>query len=108
MNASWSARLDAKSEGSAKRILERFEALFGVSPLDVHLEEHHDGGYTANFDLSLDSERWSDAVYEAIELGERVGYGWRLAGSVLDSPEAHCTEIRIPGVLSASWLLAKS
>ena len=108
MNSNWTVRVDAKSEGAARRTIAKFESEVGVQFADLRVEEHHEGGHIVYFLVPVSAAEWKEAVFETLEIAQRIGYGWSLLGSVLDEPEGFCAKFRVSGVQSASWHLTRS
>ena len=78
--------------------------LLKTSPID----KHHEKGYVVRFRIPLSSDSWIDSVFESIEIGQRVGFGWQLGGSILEESEAWSTKFNVSGVAQAHWLLTKT
>jgi len=60
-----------------------------------------------SFITYLESDQWNDAVVETIGLGQRVGYGWLLYGSIYDDPSGWSNRTNVSGVESIKWSLLK-
>jgi len=65
------------------------------------------GSFVVSFATRLASERWRDAVVEAIALWQRLGYEWRLIGSIHDNPSGWSNQVNVTGVKSIEWTLLR-
>ena len=106
MHLVWKIWVDAKTEKKSLRLCARIRERMGREASDMRVEPYpKTGGFVVGFVVGLESTRWNDAVVEAIALGQRVGYGWVIAGSVRDEPSGCSDRVSISGVQSMEWSL---
>ena len=100
---------DAKTEEKALKVIDKVIVPIDAQADAVILKPYpKTGGYMACFTAALKSEAWNDAVIEAIELGQRVGYDWQLTGNILDDPGGWSNKAKISGVQSISWHITRN
>lgn len=109
----WKLHLNATSERSAQKIVQKCIDVFGQSPIRLVIGKYNKGGYMATLELAHDENySWSELVLEIIALGQCLGTGWSLSGNIYDDPSAVLSRsvghhIRVSGVEWAEWLLIK-
>ena len=106
----WKLHIDASSKHKASRVVDKCLERIGRHPLEQSLEKYHKGGFMAIMKLPHDQEQdWPSIIYEMLILGEQLGTGWLLMGSVSDDPAAvisienQSTSINVPGLSWAEW-----
>jgi hypothetical protein len=106
MRLNWKLWVNARSEQKAlklcERILERMEQEASEKVVEPYPKIR---GFVVSFVTSLEHERWNDAVVEAIALGQRVGHGWALSGSIHEDPSGWSCRTNLAGVEAIEWLL---
>ncbi|MFC1833598.1 hypothetical protein ACFL2Q_02545 [Thermodesulfobacteriota bacterium] len=103
MKSYWKFWCNAKSEASARILLTRFiDKLHREVSVDA-IESYHKGGFVISFYLSHDLGIWNDFVVDVIELGQQVGYDWRLSGDVRSDLSGWCNGSGIAGIQSIEW-----
>lgn len=108
MTSFWTIWVDATTERKALTLLGRFSREIGREPRDVTVSPYEKtGGHKITFAVPLANESWNDAVVELIDLGQRIGYEWQLAGSVLDDAEGRSQKSRVSGIEVLRWNLRK-
>jgi len=104
----WRMWVDAKTEEKSLKLCDRLLDRMKKDASEKRVEPYpKTGGFVVSFATELKSERWNDAVVEAMALGQRVGYGWQLIGSVLDGPGGWSNRTTVSGVKSIAWTLAR-
>lgn len=63
------------------------------------------GGQVLTFDIPLRAQDWNDGVVEILALGQRISYGWELAGDVLRDISGWSNASTVPGIVSMQWTL---
>ena len=109
MKSKWKLFLDEKSEKRSEKILDKVSSLLGR---DIRKEKvkksPQTGGYVVMFEVKMESSRWNDAVVEVIELGQRIGEGWTLNGSVKQDLQGWSNRPSgAAGIISISWILSE-
>ena len=108
MRLVWNMWMDAKTREKALKLCDRILEHMDVEALEKTVEPYpKTGGFVVSFATRLASERWRDAVVEAIALGQRLGYEWRLMGSVHDNPSGWSNQVNVSGVESIEWTLLR-
>lgn len=99
----WKVWCDAASDRAARKTLDRVVSRMGVTPTDVAMGPYDEGGFVISFQLAHGSCTWAEHVVDLIRLGQRVGHGWCLSGSVDQDPEGTSNECGVPGVAMIVW-----
>jgi hypothetical protein len=100
--------VDAKTEEKALKLCDRILKRMGRDASAKGVEPYpKTGGFVVSFAIGLEHARWNDAVIEAIALGQRVGDGWALSGSIGDDPRGWSNRTNIAGVESIEWTLVR-
>ena len=109
MISKWKLFLDAKSKERSTKILNKVSNLLKRDIRNEKVESSSEtGGYVVMFEVNMESSRWNDGLVEVIELGQKIGDGWTLSGSVKKDPQGWSNRpSRVAGVISISWLLLK-
>ena len=106
----WKLFLDAKSEKRSTKILDKVSSLLRRDIRNEKVESSPEtGGYAVMFEVDMKSSRWNDAVVEVIELGQKIGDGWTLNGSVMQDPQGWSNRPSgVAGIISISWILSEA
>ncbi|MGX5200616.1 hypothetical protein [Aliikangiella sp. IMCC44632] len=59
---------------------------------------YHKGGYVCSFSIEENSQSWLETAYATIQLGQIVGRGWILTGSIEEEVDLWSNESCISGV----------
>lgn len=109
--AHWKAWVEAKKERAAHRIGVRIRLGMNTKTSPVTVLPYAKGGHVLRWDTEGDLSNWSEAVVELIRLGQDLGSGWQLFGSVDSEIEAILTRnvghITTPGVTMISWQIRR-
>jgi hypothetical protein len=106
MRLIWRMWVGARTEEKALKLCDQLLERMGKETSEKVAEpDPKTGGFMVSFVTGLEHERWNDAVVEAIALGQRVGHGWALSGSIDDDPRGWSGRTSITGVDSIEWLL---
>lgn len=102
----WKIWVDARTETKARvllsRVLKKMRCTAEVRWIEPYPKIN---GFVVCFSISIESQRWNDAVVETIELGQRFAHGWGLGGGIYQDPEACSNRTSISGVVMAEWQL---
>lgn len=108
MRLLWKMWVDARTEEKALKLCDRILKRMEKDSSERRAEPYpKTGGYVVSFTTDLEHARWNDAVVEAIALGQRVGHGWTLSGSVEDNVSGWSNRTNIAGVESIEWSLIR-
>lgn len=108
MRLSWKMWVSAKTEEKALKLCERILVRMEKDAHEKSVEPYpKTGGFVVSFTTELLDVRWNDAVVEAISLGQRVGHGWALSGSVEDDPAGWSNTTNVSGVEAIRWSLSR-
>ncbi len=105
----WKLHLNASTESSAKKIVNRCIKLLGRPPIESKIEKYHKGGYMAILQFYHDDKlEWPEIIYEVISFSEHLGIGWVILGSVSSDPcgvlsMETSAKISVSGLLWAEW-----
>jgi hypothetical protein len=100
--------VDARTEEKALKLCYRLLAQMRKDAPEKKVDPYpKTGGFVVSFATNLEQGRWSDAVVEAIALGQRVGYGWILSGSIEDDPSGWSNDAKVSGIVSIQWQLMR-
>lgn len=103
--------MDATRPAGAEAVLRRVTDALRVDAVDTTVEPYPKGGHVARFGVTHGAGPWAERVVAVIALGERLGSGWRLSGSVWEDPSGWLARgdgrIRVPGVAAAEWTLLR-
>src|ERR1044072_1011888 len=106
MRLIWKMWVDARTEEKAVKLCDRVLEGMGKDTTEKVVEPYpKTNGFVVSFATSLESERWTDLGVEAIALGQRVGHGWVLSGSIHYAPHGGSSRTNIAGVESIEWFL---
>lgn len=101
--------VDAKTEEKALKLCDRVLQRMERAATEKSVEPYPKTGvYVVSFVIGLEHARWNDAVVETIALGQRVGHGWALSGSVEDDPGGWSNRTNVAGVESITWNLMRA
>lgn len=106
----WKLHLNAKTDISANKIVNKCIKAIGRLPIESNISPYSKGGYMATLQLYHDENlQWSELVIEVINLSQSIGSGWCMFGQIDSSPsavlskESSCSHISISGLLWAEW-----
>ena len=94
--------IETKTLEKAQRVLDRFTERLEETLRAADLEPYYKGGFVCSFHTEVRATEWSEAVYEVIELVQRVGRSWVITGSVDHSPSFDTRNLQVPGVTFAT------
>jgi hypothetical protein len=104
MKAHWKIWTLATTEEKALRVVNRVAAQLGHPIQELAVEPYHSGGFVAVFVTLHSGPKWSDFVFEVIELAQRIGYSWTLTGDVRQQLDGFSNKPASPGVTSAQFI----
>lgn len=108
MRLLWKIWVNARTEEKALKLCDRILVRMEQDAAEKSAEPYpKTGGFVVSFVTELGGGRWNDAVIEAISLGQRVGHGWVLTGSVEDDPGGWSNRTSVSGVESIEWTLRR-
>ena len=82
MKSHWKAWIESDKEAAAGRVVRRLFEELGFEGERWTLVPYDKGGFELSFEIAQGSEAWPEAVYHLLSLAQRLGYGWRLLGSI--------------------------
>ncbi len=107
--STWKLHLDASTEESARKIINRCVKVLNRPPVESSFEKYYKGGYMATLEIFHDEKyTWPQVVVEVIEFGQRLGSGWSILGDIQNESNAVLSKnvgnhIRISGLQWAEW-----
>ena len=109
MIVTWKVWTDATTEVKTRRvlsrILERLRVPAELESIDAYPKID---GHVAAFTVQLQAERWPDLVLEGLQLGQRVGSGWCVSGSLTQDITASSNHVSVAGVVLLEWSLLRT
>ncbi len=99
----WRVFTETKSEKSARTVLGRFERTISQEIVLYKISNYYKGGHEITFELQHENNVRSEIIIEVISLGERVGRGWHLTGSIQNQPSGWTNSSTISGVTAINW-----
>jgi hypothetical protein len=105
MRAHWKIWTNATTEQKALRVANRVAKKLAYPVQELAVEPYSKGGYLATFVTSHPAVKWSEFIFEVIELAQRIGRFWTLCGDVRDQLDGWSNESCLSGVTSAQVLI---
>ncbi len=104
MIAEWRVWTDARTERAARKVATRLLERLSRQTTGLSFEPYpKTGGWTFRFRTPLVGTTWNDYVVDVIALGQRVGYGWSLSGTIYEDPSGWSNKAQVGGVTSVTW-----
>lgn len=96
MNAHIDLILKTDTQKNARVVLNRLQKSFTFTVSDI--SSYHKGGMKAQLVTVIESQKWSDIIYESIALAQNIGTGWTITASVHEELFMHCDSFFENGV----------
>ena len=97
--------IDAKSERSALRVVERLRRL--VEAEVESIEPYNKGGFECCLALSVAGASWPDKVVSVVSAAQSFGYGWTISGSIDEEVDIVASRFSVPGLEFANLTLRR-
>jgi hypothetical protein len=94
----WRLQTDATDEAAARKHLLWVRQKLERETSQDSLKRHHDSGFTISFVCHLTASTWPETVCETIDLAQRAGSGWNIAGAIAEEIDMSCSDSNIPGI----------
>jgi hypothetical protein len=101
MKINWRLFTNCTSQKTSRVVAARILNKSGATkPVIDSILPYEKGGFVVDVSTELTKESWSELVYEALVISQRVGYGWCISGSIADALDLWSNESNVPGIIS--------
>jgi hypothetical protein len=98
MQCFWTVFVDANTRQKASAIASKLEELANTTFQEVEVLPYHKGGHEIRFWVEHDTAEWPLMVYEVMQMSQRMGYQWIIAGDIEEEFSLTSTKAKTPGV----------
>lgn len=105
MQSNWKLWVDARTETTAHKLLDRVLKRMGAEASGVEITPYDKGGHLISFHITHAHQSWSNLVLECIALGQRTAHGWAIYGDIYQDPGSSSSTSNVAGVDMIEWRL---
>lgn len=100
---SWQVFLNCSTENKARKILNKFNNIFPMSPQKVTIQSYEKTGFVSTFQTYHNNGSWNEYVFNMLQIAETVARNWILTGAVAQDLSGWSNDSNLPGIISISW-----
>jgi len=94
----WKIFTDANTSEKAGKVLHKVIARLETNCSSEKVEPYHKGGFVCSFSTSTETSSWSQSIFQALSMAQKIGRGWVLTGDITEELDAWSNESSVVGV----------